>query len=110
MVDRDALSPWIAAKHLDDETLERYHRQLAAHPARMIVLADVLTDEAASTLATFLGNGAEYGVEHGLYSLPGAADPGTWEVAPESDRFFRYGKLAGTRLEAALDPATLTYL
>ncbi len=110
MVDRDALRPWIAAGHLDDETLERYSREMAAHPARMIVLADVLTDGAASALATFLSNGAEYGIEHGLYSQPGAADPGAWEVAPESDRFFRYGKLAGTRLEAALDPETLTYL
>jgi Rps23 Pro-64 3,4-dihydroxylase Tpa1-like proline 4-hydroxylase len=33
-----------------------------------------------------------------------------WEAAPESDRFFRYGKLAGIRPEAALDPATLTYM
>jgi 2OG-Fe(II) oxygenase superfamily len=110
MIDRDVLRPWIAARHLDDTALERYRGEMAAHPARMIVLTDVLTDDAATTLASFLGAGAEFGLEHGLYSHPGAEDQEVWEAAPEPDRFFRYGKLAGIRPEAALDPPTLTYM
>jgi hypothetical protein len=110
MADRDALRPWISAGHLDDATLERYRLEMEAHPARIIVLRDVLTADTATALATFLRDDAEYGVEHGLYSHSGPEDPGTWEAAPESDRFFRYGKLAGIRPEAALDPATLTYM
>ncbi len=110
MVDREALRPWLAAEHLDDAALERYRLEMDTHPARMIVLTNVLTGDAASSLATFLRDGAEYGVEHGLYSRPGPADPATWEAAPESDRFFRYGKLAATKPDAALDPATFGYL
>jgi hypothetical protein len=110
MFDRNALRPWIADGHLDDAALERYRREMEGHPARMIVLTEVLTPDAATSLSTFLRDGAEYGVEHGLYSHPGPEDAGAWEAAPESDRFFRYGKLAGIRPEAALDPATLTYM
>jgi hypothetical protein len=110
MLDREALRAWIGAEHLDAGALQGYRKRLESHPARMIVLTDVLAGQPATALATFLQHGAEYGVEHGLYSHPGAAEPSAWEAAPEPDRFFRYGKLAGTRPDAALDPSTLTYL
>jgi hypothetical protein len=110
MLDRDALRAWIAPSHLEDDALAGYRASMSADPARMIVLADVLTGEAASAIGTFLREGAQYGVEHGLYSRTEGVEASAWEAAAEDDRFFRFGKLAGTRAEAALDPSTLTYL
>jgi hypothetical protein len=110
MLDRDALSRWIRPEHLDEEACSRYRDAMAAHPARMLVLHDLLVPEAADQLATFLAEGAVFNVEHGLYSTDGDVDPATWEAAPAEDRFFRFGKLSGQRPEAMLSDSMLTYL
>jgi hypothetical protein len=110
MVDTEALAAWIQPQHLTADALESYRRTMAEHPARMVVLHDVLTEGAATRLAAFLADDAIYEVEHGLYSQHDGADADSWEAAPVEDRFFRFGKLAGQRPEAMLSDNMLTYL
>ena len=110
MVDTEALAAWIQPQHLAADALESYRRTMAEHPARMVVLNDVLTEGAATRIAAFLADEAIYEVEHGLYSRHEGADADAWDAAPVEDRFFRFGKLAGQRPEAMLSDNMLTYL
>jgi hypothetical protein len=110
MLDTEALEPWIRPEHLEDDALAGYRVALAAHPARMIVLQDLLVPTAAEQLASFLAEGATFATEHGLYSVEGGVDAAAWEAAPQDDRFFRFGKLSGQRPEAMLSDGMMTYL
>ena len=110
MPDTEALGRWIRDEHLEEEALAGYRAARAAHPARMIVLQDVLVPEAADRLAGFLADGAVFTTERGLYSTEEGVDEETWEAAPDRDRFFRFGKISGQRPEAMLSDEMLTYL
>lgn len=110
MVDTDALAAWIQPQHLTEDALTGYRDAMAAHPARMVVMHDLLTASAAQRIADFLADEALYTIEHGLYSQHDGVDPSDWEAAPEQDRFFRFGKLTGQRPEAMLSDNMLTYL
>ena len=110
MLETAALSPWIGPQHLEEDALAGYRADMAKHPARMIVLHDVLVPQAADRLAAFLERGATFSVEHGLYSTEAPVDAAAWERAPAPDRFFRFGKLSGQRPEAMLSDEMLTYL
>ena len=111
MRDRDELVAWIDPRHLDDATLGTYRQRFADHPARMVVLDGFLVEEVAARLSLFLRDEGEFCPEHGLYSAhDGAVAAETWHEAPESDRFFRYGRLVGTPPEFMLSPNALTYL
>ena len=110
MLDTEALSRWIRAEHLDETACSRYRDSMASHPARMLVLRDVLVPEAADRLAAFLAEDATFAVEHGLYSVEEGVDRAAWDAAPAEDRFFRFGKLSGQRPEAMLSDSMLTYL
>ena len=110
MLDTAALSPWISAEHLEDDALASSRAAMASHPARMVVLRDLLVPEVADRLATFLAEGATFQIEHGLYSTEEEVDAAAWEAAPAEDRFFRFGKLSGQRPEAMLSDGMLTYL
>lgn len=105
-----ALTPWIDARHLDDDVLRGYREAFAADPARMQVLEGFLRPEVAERLAAFMASEADFSPEWGLYSAEGGVDEATWEAAPEEDRFFRFGKLRGIRPEAALSDNALTYM
>ena len=110
MLDTDALAAWIRPQHLTEDALAGYRETMAAHPARMVVLHDVLTKEAAERVAAFLADEAVYTIGHGLYSQHDGVDASAWEAAPVEDRFFRFGKLTGQRPEAMLSDNMLTYL
>ena len=110
MVDVDALEPWLDRALLDPGRLADLRERMASHPARMVLIHDLLRDDVATALATFLRDGVEYRTEHGLYSEEGGVDAAAWEAAPDADRFFRFDKLAGIKPEAALEPSTITYM
>lgn len=110
MFDARALSQWIQPHHLSDEAVAGYRTTLEAHPAKMVVIHDFLTDEAAGHLADFLAREAVFEVEHGLYAVEGSVPEARWEAASEEDRFFRFGKLTGQRPEAMLSDNMLAYL
>jgi hypothetical protein len=110
MFDAAPLAAWIQPQHLPEDAVHGYREALEAHPARMVVIHDFLTQEAAEHLAAFLADEAVYTVEHGLYSVEGDVPAAAWEEAPDADRFFRFGKLTGQRPEAMLSDHMLTYL
>jgi len=110
MLDTDALVPWVSDELLTGAHLEELHTQMRAHPARMLVVRNFLAPDVAEALATFLRDGVEYRLEHGLYSKDGGVQADEWDLAPDEDRFFRFEKLAGIRPEAALEPSTITYM
>ena len=110
MVDTDALTPWIQPHHLTADALAGYRDAMAAHPARLVVLHDLLQATPGERIARFLADEAVYSIEHGLYSQHDDVDAKAWEAAPPQERFFRYGKLTGQRPEAMLSDNMLTYL
>lgn len=110
MPDTDALAAWIQPQHLTEDALGRYRDTMLSHPARMVVLRDLLREEAAARIAAFLADEALYTIEHGLYSQHDGVEADAWEAAPAEDRFFRFGKLTGQRPEAMLSDNMLTYL
>jgi len=110
MLDTDALTPWIQPQHLSEDALAGYRTALEAHPARMVVLHDVVAAAPAERLAGFLADDAEYTIEYGLYSQHEGVEPSAWEAAPVEDRFFRFGRLTGQRPESMLSDTMLTYL
>ena len=110
MIDRTSLARWIQDKHLDDDALEGYRKAMAGHPARLLLLQDLLVEEKAEKLARFLAEEARFGKEYGLYSADGAVKEDVWERADEEDRMFRLGRLAGIPPEYQLSPNALTYL
>ena len=110
MVDDDALDPWINRDLLDPGRLADLRDRMASHPARMVLVRDLLSEDAAASLAAFLRDGVDYRTEHGLYSKEGGVEAEEWNAAPDADRFFRFDKLAGIRPEAALEPSTITYM
>jgi 2OG-Fe(II) oxygenase superfamily len=110
MVNRTALETWIKPQHLEENALQKYREEFWAHPSRVILLEDFLSDNIANKLHTFLSREAQFATEYGLYSVEGAADEAQWLEADEEDRFFRLGKLAATPPEFRLSPNTLTYL
>ena len=83
---------------------------MAADPAKMIVIRNFLVEHVADRLAAFMAEDAEFTLEHGLYSSDEGVTADRWAAAPESDRFFRFGKLAGTKPEAMLSDNALTYM
>jgi hypothetical protein len=110
MFDAATLARWVQPQHLTEDAVRGYRAAMDDHPAKMVVVRDFLTEEAAGHLAAFLADQAVFSVEHGLYSREGAVPAERWEAAPEEDRFFRFGKLSGQRPEAMLSDDMLTYL
>jgi 2-oxoglutarate-Fe(II)-dependent oxygenase superfamily protein len=110
MIDRQRLAAWIQPQHLEDAALAAHRTAFTGHPARLVVMKDFLVPAVADRLAKFLATEAEFKPEFGLYSIEGAVPEDTWQRAPDPDRFFRYGKLAGTPLQFQTSPNALTYL
>jgi hypothetical protein len=110
MLDRQALSAWIQAQHLDGDLLQTYCEEFTSHPARLVVIKDFLVKDVAARLSQFLSTEAEYEPEHGLNSVEGPVTGEQWLAAAEDDRFFRYGRLTRIGAEHMLSPNALTYL
>lgn len=106
----ERLRPWIDGRHLEEAALAEYRRSFTTHPARLVILKDFLVPEVALRLSRFLSAEAEYRVEHGLYSVEGAVSEADFQRAPDEDRLFRLGKLAGTPPQFRASPNALTYL
>jgi hypothetical protein len=109
-IDRNALEPWFQPQHLDDDALASYRTSLASHPARMLVLHDLLVQEKAEHLARFLLDEADYETEYGIFSVEGGVSESQYEGATEDDRFFRLSRLHGVPAEHQFSPNALTYL
>jgi hypothetical protein len=109
-IDRAALEPWFQPQHLDDDALAGYRGSLASHPARMLLLRDLLVTEKAERLARFLREEAAYETEYGLFSVEGAVPADAYEAAADDDRFFRLSRLKGVPSEHQFSPNALTYL
>ena len=110
MLDIGALSPWIDQRHLSADELLKHRDSLNQHPARLVVIEDLLTAEAADLLSRFVADDADYATEYGLYSKEDGVSPETWGVATEEDRFFRFDKMRGPKPEAAFGQGTMAYL
>jgi 2OG-Fe(II) oxygenase superfamily len=109
-VDRSRLESWFQVEHLGDRALEKYRNAFSLHPARLVVLENVLAPQVADRLAKFLGTEAEFSPEFGLYSTEGAVTEQAWLGADDQDRFFRLRKLVGTPSQFKMSPNALTYL
>jgi len=109
-IDRNELAAWIQPQHLDDDALGSYRDSLAAHPARLQVIRDLLVEEKAERISSFLMDEAEYETEFGIYSVEGAVAEEAFERAGEDDRFFRLSRLQGVPAEHQFSPNALTYL
>ena len=110
MLEINALRPWIADHLLVDEALLTLRHQMEEHPARLVVVNDLLNEAAVSDLAAFFSGGAEFEREFGLYSKDTDVTEDDWQRADQADRFFRFDKLRGIRPEAALEPAAIRYM
>jgi hypothetical protein len=108
--DAGPLADVVDARHLTDQALTRYRDEFTSHPANLVVLRDFLVADLADRLAAFLAEDAEFYTEYGLYSVEGAVDETAWNAAADDDRFFRMGKLAGTRPDARMSPNAMRYL
>jgi len=108
--DPDGVRGVIDARHLSAEVMASYREAFEEHPSKLVVLHDFLEPDLARRLTAFLTQEAEFFTEHGLYSVDGAVDEATWAAASEDDRFFRMGKLAGTRPDDLLSPNALAYM
>src|SRR6266567_775383 len=95
MIDQAALGSWIQPQHLEEQVLTGYRQSLESHPARLVVLEDFLVDGMAQKLTRFLTSEAQFQKEYGLNSAEGAVSEEQWGEAPQEDRFFRLGRLAG---------------
>ena len=71
MVDTAKLGKWIKPQHLDEENLTRYRQAFDRHPARLVVVEDLLLDDVAERISRFLAEEALFEQEHGLYSIEG---------------------------------------
>jgi hypothetical protein len=109
MVDRSALEPWIQTPHLEEASLERYRKEMSAHPAKLLLLEDFLVPAKADKLTSFLENEARFGQEFGLYS-DGSVSEEAWEAADPEERMSRLSRLAGIPPEFQMSPNALTYL
>jgi hypothetical protein len=110
MTDLRSLEAWIQPQHLETEALARYSERFASHPARLVVITDVLVDAVATRLSRFLDGEAEFQPEHGCYSREGGVTKAEWHAAEEADRFFRLRKLVATPQQFRMSPTALTYL
>lgn len=105
------LDAWIQPGHLTDTAIERYREAFTSHPARLLVLEDLLLDDQANRLADFLRADAQYEARRGLYSSEDVnVAEADWQAAPDEDRFFRFSQLVGIAPEAQLSSRTLAYM
>jgi hypothetical protein len=110
MPDRDALEPWIDERHLDEGDLTRHRDAFGSHPARLVLVRDLLRSDAADRLARFVAEDAAFATEYGLYSNESGVTREEWEGASDQDRFFRFGKMSGPRPESAFSDGTMAYV
>ena len=108
--ERSWLASWFQPHHLVTEALERYRRAFATHPARLVVVNDLLAPQIADRLNRFLSTEAEFQTEYGCYSVEGAVGADHWNLADDADRFFRFRKLITTPQQFQMSPNALTYL
>jgi hypothetical protein len=106
----DRLRAWIDERHLGEPALAEHRRAFTSHPARLAIIRNFLVPDVAERLSRFLSAEAEYRIEHGLYSIEGAVSAEDFQRAPDEDRLFRLGKLAGTPPQFRASPNALTYL
>ena len=110
MTDLRSLDSWIQPQHLDAAALARYRDQFASHPARLVVIADILAETVATRLSRFLDAEAEFQPEYGCYSREDGVTEAEWQAAEDTDRFFRFRKLVAAPQQFRMSPAALTYL
>src|SRR5215213_1492110 len=110
MSDRVWLKDWVQSRYLQADTLESYRRAFTSHPARVLVLKDILLDEVAEKLSRFLSHEARFELTHGLYSQNvkdgniSDVSPAAWLEAEEEKRFYRFSDYAGVLDEFQLSP------
>lgn len=111
MIDASHLRAWIQPQHLEEAAFRAHQEAFAGQPTRAIVLKDFLVDAVARRLAAFLSSEAQFKADFGLYSAPDRTVPEKeWLAADDSNRFFRFGHLVGSRPEFAMSPNALTYI
>jgi hypothetical protein len=110
MTDLRSLETWIQPQHLEEATLAQYRDRFTSHPARLVVIDNLLVDTVAQRLNRFLESEAEFHPEYGCYSQEGGMTEVEWQSAEESDRFFRLRKLVATPQQFRMSPNALTYL
>jgi hypothetical protein len=110
MADLRSLEAWFQPQHLERATLARYQDRFQSHPARLVVIENILVDAVAERLNRFLDSEAEFHVEYGCYSKEGGVTEAEWQSADEPDRFFRLRKLAATPQQFRVSPNAFTYL
>jgi hypothetical protein len=111
MTTASALLDWINPRHLHDHSVREYRDIFASHPARLVVLKEVLTATAAAQLSEFLRNEASFQLAYGLYSAHhGSVSSNEWTNATDGDRFFRFAKLVGASGNHSLTSNLIAYL
>jgi len=115
------MQSWINAPHLDPGQMAVCRERFRAHPAGLLVVDNVLRDDAARQIGEFLLRDAEYDQAYGLYSgetadgdvarrdHDAAVGEPAWRSAQEEDRFYRFGVIRGARA-GVMSPGLLTYL
>jgi hypothetical protein len=105
-----AIASWVDPRHLTRAAGLGYRAAYAAHPARAVVIRDLLQAPIAERLSRFFAQDAEYTTGFGLKGRYGFVAEAEWREAPEADRFFRYANLLQARGKAVESPDFATFL
>src|SRR5215207_8153257 len=101
MSDRIWLKDWVQSRYLQPDTIEFYRQAFTSHPARVLVLTDILPDPVAEKLSRFLSHEARFELAYGLYSQNvkdgniSDVSPSAWLEAEGEKRFYRFSDYAG---------------
>lgn len=122
---RPTLEAWINEEHLGDERLASYRARFEQNPLRLLVIDNVLREQAALRLSSALLDDSEYQSTFGIWQDPPApvagAKPGTperhckvdrqqWEATRDDQRFYRYRIIKGARPERRFSAEIMSYL
>jgi hypothetical protein len=105
-----SLDNWIQTVHLTLDSVQQYRKAFASHPARALVLKNVLLDSEAENLSKFLADEAEFELAYGLYAHDAkdgnrsGVSPAEWLAAEAYQRFYRFSDFAGVLNEAGPTP------
>ena len=106
----EGLESWIQPKHLEERRIAEYREAFGSHPARCLVVRDLLQPEVAASMHRFLASEAEFTTAYGLYSVNGYVAEEEWREAADEERFFRFGKLSGIRSQYQLSRNVVRFL
>lgn len=110
-MDRSGLASLVQAEHLVEAAIASYRSAFESRPARFVVIEDFIVSATADRLSEFLRREGDFVTEFGLYSAEEhKVDEANWLAAADDDRFFRYGRLAGTPQEFLFSANSLEYL